>query len=700
MAGQQSTYRLGVDVGGTFTDFVLVNEATGAIHLDKRLTTPQDPSIAVMEGINYLLREQATEGGALSIVVHGTTLVVNAIIERKGARVMLFTTQGIRDVLHIGNENRYDINDRNLTRPAPLVPREQIYQVAERLQANGTVIQPLDPENVRTLIDQLNGIDDENSAIAISLLHAYRYPDHEQQLKSLIREKYPQLPISLSSEVAPEIREFPRTSTTVANAYVQPLVSRYLGGLVRQLQEIGYKRNLYLMLSDGGVTTAATASSFPIRLVESGAAGGALAATNFARLIDQEHILGFDMGGTTAKMCVIDAQQPKRTNAMEVARINRFKKGSGLPLLLPVIELLEIGAGGGSIARVDNMGLIKVGPQSAGAMPGPASYGRGGTQPTVTDAAVVLGYLNPEYFLGGRMPLDKAKAEQSIRTVIAEPLGSDVVSAANGIYEISTQNMADAMRVYLAELGKDARDYTLVAFGGGGPVHACRMARSLKIPRVLIPLGAGATSALGFLTAPMAFEFTRTYISELGDLNAAQLETIFVEMLETSLAVLNDAGVAAEAAVYSRWADMRYRVQTHEIQVQLPLEFTGSDIRRDLHERFERQYHELFGYTLENREIEITGCRLRAQGPTPKPIAPRLEAQRAYTSALKQKRPVYFAEQGGFAECAVYDRYALAPSIELQGPAIIEEADSTTVVDPATDVTVDEFLNLRLELRQ
>lgn len=700
MAGQQASYRLGVDVGGTFTDFVLVNEATGAIHLDKRLTTPHDPSVAVMEGIHYLLRAQATQGSRLSIVVHGTTLVVNAIIERKGARVLLFTTQGVRDVLQIGSENRYDINDRNLTRPAPLVPREQIYQVQERLQANGIVIQPLNPDDIRALINQLNGIDDENTAIAISLLHAYRYPEHEQQLKRLIREKYPQIPISLSSEVAPEIREFPRTSTTVANAYVQPLVGRYLSGLVRQLQEIGYKRNLYMMLSDGGVTTAATASSFPIRLVESGAAGGALAATNFARLIGEDHILGFDMGGTTAKICVIDAQQPKRTNAMEVARINRFKKGSGLPLLLPVIELLEIGAGGGSIARVDNMGLIKVGPQSAGALPGPACYGRGGAQPTVTDAALVLGYLNPDYFLGGRMSLDKAKAEQSIRAVIAERLGTDLVSAANGIYEISTQNMADAMRVYQAELGKDARDYTLVAFGGGGPVHACRIARSLKFPRVLIPLGAGATSALGFLTAPMAFEFTRTHLTELRDLDTAQLESIFAEMLETSLAVLDDAGVSPEAAVYSRWAAMRYRVQTHEIEVQLPLEFTVADIRQDLHERFERSYYELFGYTLPNREIEITGCRLRAQGPTPKPIAPRLEQKRESTSPLKQPRPVYFAEQGGYVECAVYDRYALAPGIELHGPAVIEEADSTTVVDAGTVVTVDEFLNLRLELRQ
>lgn len=689
-------YRLGVDVGGTFTDFALVAEETGKVALYKLLTTPENPANAVIEGMVHLLKEQKIEGGDLEIVIHGTTLVANAIIERKGARVALLTTEGVRDVLHVGNENRYDINDRLLKRPSPLVPLERIHEVKERILPNGAVYRSLDTADLDRVLSEINKADIE--AIAVCLLHAYRYPDHERELASILQKRMPHLPVSLSSEVAPEIREYPRTSTTVANAYVAPIVRRYLDDLTTRLRNSGYPRDLYVMLSDAGITTAKVAQEFPIRMVESGPAGGAEAAANLGRLIADDHLISFDMGGTTAKICVVDNHKPARATALEVARIHRFKRGSGLPLLLPVVELMEIGAGGGSIAWIDSLNLLKVGPESAGADPGPACYCRNGERPTVTDAALLLGYLNPEYFLGGRMTLDVEAAESAVRNSVAEHLNLNPLAAAEGIFRVATENMADAVRIYMAELGRDARNYTLVAFGGAGPMHACRIARSLRISRVVIPLGAGVTSALGFLTAPMAFEYTRSVIGELSDVDLQELETIYAAMLESSLEVLEQAGISQQAAQHTRWADMRYRAQTHEIDVELP---EGSLVDGDLAEirqRFEHRYRKLYGYTLADRAIEITRCRLRAESQRPKAFEPHLFLRQSGGKARKSQRPAYFPDVGWVENCNVYDRYALQPGDVIVGPAIVEERDATAVLDPGTRTEVGARSNLQVEI--
>jgi N-methylhydantoinase A/oxoprolinase/acetone carboxylase beta subunit len=414
-------------------------------------------------------------------------------------------------------------------------------------------------------------------------------------------------------------------------------------------------------------------------------------------MLDLDRILSFDMGGTTAKICLLDDYEPQRAASLEVARVHRFKKGSGLPLLLPVIKLLEIGAGGGSIAHLDALGLLKVGPESAGAAPGPACYGSGGTLPTVTDAALTLGYLDPNYFLGGRMQLDVQAARDAILRGAAQPLGVDVLRAAAGIYEVATQNMADAARVHLAELGKDARDYTLIAFGGAGPVHACRLARSLKIRRVIIPPGAGATSAVGFLTAPMAFEWGRTYLSELGRLDVLELEAIFAEMLKTSLEVLRDAGIVPNASTHTRWADMRYWAQTHEIEVELPnaLDSDSTDIIR---KRFEERYYALYGNVLPGRDVEITRCRLRAEGPRPPLLVPNGTLRGGPKQQSPTTRDAYFAGLGGAMRCHVYRRETLQSGDTIDGPAVVQEENSTALLDPGTRATVDAYLNLQVEL--
>src|ERR687888_53726 len=497
-------YRAGVDIGGTFTDLLLLDEQTGEMLIGKILTTPGDPSVAVIQGLKALLTERPLDPASVAATIHGTTLITNAIIERKGAKTGLITTQGFRDALEIGREKRYDIYDIFLENPEPLVPRALRREVAERLDETGRVLVPLNRMEVFDIVRDL--LRDGVQALAVVLLHSFRNPTHERIIREVVESEFPSLTLSLSSEVMPEIREYERTSTTVANVYVEPIARRYLNKLRAEVQQLGFQGELSIMLSNGGITTCETASEYPIRLIESGPAAGALAASFYSQLKGLDHVISFDMGGTTAKICVIDQGQPMVTTEFEVARVYRFKKGSGLPVKVPVIEMIEIGAGGGSIARIDELGLLKVGPNSAGADPGPACYGLGGKEPTVTDANLLLGYLDPEFFLGGRMRLDRASAEAAMQSV-AEPLGLTTLDAAWGIYRIGGENMAGAARVHIIEKGRDPRRYAMVGFGGAGPAHAARVGKILGVRQVIVPPASGAASALGFLVAPTSFEF-------------------------------------------------------------------------------------------------------------------------------------------------------------------------------------------------
>jgi N-methylhydantoinase A/oxoprolinase/acetone carboxylase beta subunit len=690
-------YRFGFDIGGTFTDFVLIDTVSGKIASYKTLTTPRRPAEAVIDGWRVLLEQTAANPADVESAIHGTTLITNALIERKGAKTSLITTKGFRDVLEMAKEMRYDIYDLLIVLPEPLVARPLRLEVAERLNGRGEVMEPLRMDDLAGLQSTLQNQGVE--AVAVCYLHSFANPVHEQATGDWLRRALPDISVSLSAEVAPEIREYERMSTTVANAYVQPLTERYLGNLQRDLTQQGFRHQIYLMLSSGGITTLETAARFPVRLIESGPAAGVLAAVFYGDLTGEPNLVSFDMGGTTAKMCVIKKGQPVMSDDFEVARVHRFKRGSGLPVRVPTIELIEIGAGGGSIAHVDELGLLKVGPESSGAEPGPACYGNGGTQPTVTDADLLLGYLNPGYFLGGRMTLDKAAAEQAM-TSLAQRLNLDTTAAAYGIYQVVNENMISATRVHVAERGADPRQFKLIAFGGAGPVHAHQIAKALKMQGYILPAGAGVTSALGFLTAPVAFEFARTHIAPLTQDKLAELDAIYAELEEQGRATLAEAGVAPEEMVFTRKADMRHIGQGHQIGVDLPFaRFADISLENDLCPHFYAAYDEIYGYAHRHLGLEITTCRLTASSPRPRV---RLEEtdQSSDTAqqAVKGTRDAFFAELGGFVETPVYDRYALAAGMTFTGPAIVEEKDSTAVVGPNATVTVDPYANLIVTL--
>jgi len=688
--------RIGVDIGGTFTDLVWVDEATGEIRVDKLLTTPKDPSQAVEEGVVTLLNEAGASARAVRALIHGTTLATNALIERKGARVGLLTTAGFRDAVEIGREGRYDMYDLFIDPPVPLVPRQLRLEVAERMKADGSVLRPLDESRARTAIRRLSELGVE--AVAICLLHSYRNPAHEQTLARLCGELLPGVPVSCSSDVVPEIREYERTSTTSANVYVMPLMARYLDDLERKLQGLGIAGPLYVMMSAGGIATPETAKRVPIRLVESGPAAGALAAARMARQVGEDRLLSFDMGGTTAKACVIDRGEPLLAREFEVARADRFKRGSGLPIRVPVVELIEIGAGGGSIARIDRMGLLKVGPDSAGADPGPACYGAGGREPTVTDADLLLGYLDPDFFLGGRMRLDVEAARRAVEEQVARPMGLSLTEAAWGIHRVVNENMAAAARVHGIERGKDLRGYPLFAFGGAGPVHAWQVGRILRVPRVLIPSGAGALSAYGLLAAPLAFDFVRTAPQRMADADWDRINRLFKEMETEGRRIVHGAGVAEGDVVVRRSAEMRYLGQGHEVDVPIPLGRLGSASLETITASFEAAYRLLYSRTPQGVPLEALNWRTVVSGPAPQGLgevvratsATRETAQVASVpTRTKSSRKAYFPETGGYVETPVYDRYALGPGSRLAGPAIIEERESTTVVGPGATVAVD-----------
>ncbi|MFQ5829100.1 MAG: hydantoinase/oxoprolinase family protein [Candidatus Methylomirabilia bacterium] len=696
-----SGVRVGVDIGGTFTDLVLVDEKTGAVRVGKLLTTPKDPAQGVEAGVVRLLDDNRVHAQDVRTLIHGTTLATNALIERKGARTGLLTTRGFRDAVEIGREGRYDMYDLFIDPPSPLVPRRLRLEVTERLLADGSVLTPLDEGETRRVIQELVNAGVE--ALAVSLLHAYLNPTHERRLAELVAEVAPGLSVSCSSEVVPEIREYDRTSTTVANVYVMPLIARYLEELEGKFADLGIIGRLFVMLSSGGIATPETAKRFPVRLLESGPAAGALATAQAARLGGEPRLLSFDMGGTTAKACVIDRGQPLIAREFEVARADRFKKGSGFPIRVPVIELIEIGAGGGSIARVDRLGLLKVGPESAGADPGPACYGLGGQEPTVTDADLMLGYLDPEFFLGGRMRLDRDAASKVIRDSIAAPLKLDAVQAAWGIHRVVNENMAAAARIHGIERGKDLRSYPLFAFGGAGPVHSWQVARILRVPRVLIPFGAGATSALGLLAAPPAFDFVRTAPQRLDRADWERVNQLYDQMEQEGRAILASSGISGSGVTLRRSAEMRYVGQGHEVEAEVPLGQLGSDSLPVLTESFEEAYRTLYHRTPQGVAIEALNWRLVVSGPVPaistggsqlEPSAAAGPADRA----LKGKRQAYFGEAGDFVETPAYDRYRLGPGAHFEGPAIVEERESTAVIGPGDRCRVDAHLTLIVDL--
>jgi N-methylhydantoinase A len=693
---QSGTYRFGFDIGGTFTDFVLCDQSTGRIETYKTLTTPRDPAQAVVEGWRTLTERVSAPGSAVELSIHGTTLITNALIERKGATTVLVTTQGFSDALDTQREMRYDIYDLHSPPVEPLIPRTQRIEILERMNAFGEIIAPLQPEALNSLDTVLAQM--KPQAIAVTFLHSYRNPAHERLAGEWLRMHHPELSVSLSCEVAPEIREYERMSTTVANAYVQPLTEHYLAEIQRQLAELGYPRPLYLMLSSGGITVAETASRFPIRLVESGPAAGALATVFYGELTHHRDLVSFDMGGTTAKICVIKNGRPTMTNTFEIARMHRFKRGSGLPVSIPAVELIEIGAGGGSIARIDELGLLKVGPESAGAEPGPACYGRGGTQPTVTDADLLLGYLNPDYFLGGRMQLDEPAAKAAVQRV-AEPLQLSLTDAAYGISRVVNEGMISATRVHVAERGVDARELRLMAFGGAGPVHADAIARALKMKGYIVPISAGVTSAMGFLTAPIAFDFARTYVARVTEGNLAELDTVYAELEQEGRATLAKAGVADGAMHFVRAADLRHVGQGHTITVDFPVGELRAIGLETLRRVFFKHYEEIYGYAHEHLDMEIVTCRLTASAGRPRVALNKISSEAGSEArALKGTRLAYFAELNGFVETPVYDRYALRAGARFTGPAIVEERDSTAVIGPKATADVDEYLNLIVTL--
>ncbi len=683
--------RVGVDIGGTFTDLMMVDES-GEVVIGKVLTTA-DPSKGVEEVLMRTLERSGDAARSVRHLVHGTTLVTNAIIERKGARTALVTTAGFRDSIEIGREHRYELYDLNLEHPKPLAPRHLRFAVPERTLADGTQAVALDSEHMARLVSELAGAGVK--AVAVCFLHSFTNPDSEIRARSVIETVAPELRVSISSEVVPEIGEFERASTTIANVYVQPLVESYLFGLRQRLEGVGFDGQLFVMLSSGGVATLDTCMQFPIRLLESGPAAGALAAAAVGDAMGRDSLLSFDMGGTTAKLSVVDGGEPLVTHDFEVDRRYRFKKGSGLPVRVPVIEMIEIGAGGGSIARVDALGLLKVGPDSAGADPGPVCYARGGEFPTVTDADLVLGYLDPDYFLGGAMKLDVAAAEAALAESIGDPLRMSVPEAAWGVHQVVNEAMANAARVHVVERGKNPRALPVVAFGGAGPVHGYGVAELLGSTELVLPYGAGVTSAMGLLVAPLAFDFVRSHYGRLDELDWSEVNGIFDEMERLGTEILVDSGAGPEEIEHARTADIRYVGQGHEIRVPIPDGTLTVDQRRTIYEEFDRVYQSLYGREGPPVGLEALTWRVVSRGPRPPVIRAGTDAVTGDAAvARKGERPAFFASAGGFVETPVYDRYRLGPGSTMTGPAIIEERESTAIIGPGGQVHVDEGLNI------
>jgi len=667
--------RLSSDIGGTFTD--LVAERDGERLTRKVLTTHAAPERAVMDGTLALLREHQIDPAEVELFIHGTTLATNAIIERKGAVTAVIGTEGFRDVLAIGDESRFDQYDIFIDKPRPLVPRERRYTVRERIDARGQEVLALDEASVLALVPEIKsqGI----QSVAISLIHAYANGAHERRVREIIEAHCPGIVVSISSEVCPEVREYERTSTVTANAYVQPLMAGYLTRLGKALKDQGFDCPVYLMTSGGGLTTLETAARFPIRLVESGPAGGAILASHVAAECEENKVVSFDMGGTTAKICLIEHLKPQSSRTFEVDRAARFMKGSGLPLRIPVIEMIEIGAGGGSIAHVDQLGRIAVGPESAGSEPGPACYGRGGTHPAVTDANVVMGRIDVERFAGGKMKLYPEKSREALAQAVGSQLGLSESHAAYGVLEVVDENMANAARVHSVERGKDISGFSLIAFGGGAPLHAARMAEKLNIGRVIIPPNAGVGSAVGFLRAPIAFEVVRSKYMTLDEFDFQQANSLVRDMREEATAVVK-AGAPDSQLVEVCEAFMRYKGQGHEIVVTLPARDLVANDAVALRQRFEERYAALFSSTIPKATIEIMTWSFSASTMAERPVIEQARSIERKPAKSVGQYPLFDAQTDTILNVPVYEREEMSVGHEVHGPAIIAEYETTTFV--------------------
>jgi N-methylhydantoinase A len=685
--------RLAVDVGGTFTDLVLQNGP--ARYTGKILTTPRAPEEGVLQGIAQILAQARIDADRLDLMIFGTTLATNALIERKGALTALITTEGFRDVVEIGQEHRFSQYDIFLDKPEPLVPRRLRYGVAERIDARGAVRLALDEAAVRALVPVMRAAGVES--VAISLLHSYVNPAHERRIAAILKSLWPELRQTLSSEVCPEVREYERTSTACANAYVQPVMAGYLERLEQRLGAIGVRCPLYLMTSGGALTTLALGAREPVRLVESGPAGGAILARTIAAQCALRRALSFDMGGTTAKICFIDDFAPEESRSFEFGRMYRFLKGSGLPIRIPVIEMVEIGAGGGSIAHLDELERVQVGPESAGAEPGPACYARGGAAPTVTDADCVLGRIDPSRFAGGSIHLETELARRAYET-FGQGFGADATTAALAVSEIVEENMANAARVHAMELGKTVEDYTLIAFGGAAPLHATRLARKLGISTVIVPQCAAVGSALGFLWAPVAFHAVRSWYQKLVDLDLEGANRLIALMSEDARAIVR-AGAPRAVLEEERNAYMRYVGQGHEIVVKLPQRRLRASDRDSLRRAFETEYERLYGRSIPHLEIEILSWSLVARTRTSRPPRATRVASRRQPKAMAT-RPVYDPNALRFQRAAVHERTALEPGMRLAGPALIVEDQTTTVVGAGFAAFLDSQGHLVMERKR
>lgn len=689
-------YRLGCDIGGTFTDFVLLNDRTGELTVHKCLTTPKDPSDAVEYGIKALETKMPGYVPKLDEIIHGTTLVINSIIERKGARTGLITTRGFRDVLELARESRYAVYDVFCEYPAPLVPRRFRLEVDERLRSDGTVLRPLDRKEAVRVVRQLLNMGVES--IAVCLLNSFENPVHERMLKEVILEEAPGISVSISYEVLPQIKEYERTSTTVTNAYVKPLTGRYLEKLAGRLESIGCRSKLFIMLSSGGITSVKTAAEFPVRIIESGPTAAVISGQYYSELFNIPEIFCFDMGGTTAKSCLIQEGVASVVPTFEVGRVQRFAKGSGLTIQVPVVDLMEIGAGGGSIAKVSKMGTLQVGPESASADPGPICYGLGGTQPCVTDADLLLGYLNPDYFLGGEMTLDREKAALGVKEKIAEPLDVSPIKAIWGIHDLINETMAAAAKTHIAEKGGNPKVVTIIAFGGAGPVHAYGLAKKLGAPRLIIPPNAGVGSAMGFFTAPRAFDLVRSHKVSLDAADFSEIEGLFKTMEAEGLKTMQ-TGTHDTKVKFERSIDVRFIGQGSETNIDVPAVDFSQINKADIRKRYDDIYEKLYGRTYPDAPVEFINFKVRASLPVRLLTLQKKDySANSLAAAVKGTRPAYSEKAGGFIDYTVYDRYGLPASEKFHGPAIIEEKESTVIVGEGASVSMDPYGFLWIDL--
>ena len=688
--------RVAFDIGGTFTDFVL--QDGGASHFLKVPSTPHDPGEAVLAGLERLFSLAGIKAAAIDSVLHATTVATNAVLERKGAATGLITTEGFRDVLIIGRQKRYETYDLYIDKPEPLVPRRHISEVFERVDPDGAVVTPLDSASVDRAIDAM--LASGRETVAVSLLHSYANPAHEQAIRDRIQARAPELSVSLSSDVAPKFREYERTNTTVANAYIRPIVGRYITQLEEALRQLGYTRDLFVMQSSGGLVSPGIAKTYPIRIIESGPAAGVLMGSFVGKSEGRDHVITFDMGGTTAKLGAVDGGAPAIMPTFEIDHV-RYKKGSGLPINAPAVELLEIGAGGGSIARVE-MGMIAVGPESAGADPGPICYGRGGKLPTITDANVVLGYINPDWFNAGTMALDGVAAATGIMAEIGAPLGLELGAAAWGIHLVATMNMENALRIVSVEQGRDPRRYAMIAFGGAGPLHAARLARAVDIPTVIVPYGAGVGSAIGLLQAAPRIDVSTTKVMLLDEGVGPAIAAVYDELEARAQRDVAQFDVTTPPK-WSRYGYMRYAGQGFEVQVDLPGGAIGDDYGAIAIAAFNRAYLQKHKFLDPEARIEAVDWTLVATLPSGREGAPMA---RPPTSAIaadgpgRGVRPAWFPEAGGYVETPIIDRQAISSGTEVTGPAIIEDPDSTTVVLPGDVARISAAGHLIIEIAQ